>query len=154
MSTSVPTKKDLALKLLIRHRDVTASIFNAVIYDGKPVIRKSDLCDRTQVTSYNTGTVLHGLYRDVTKILKKEHVKLCVVSVENQSHIDKHIVFRYAGYDGGDYRDQAESPGDPVPVVTIVLYSNRENTPSIGATGLHRMGGDESRLFWYSDTGL
>ena len=132
MSTSVPTKKDLALKLLIRHRDVTASIFNAVIYDGKPVIRKSDLCDRTQVTSYNTGTVLHGLYRDVTKILKKEHVKLCIVSVENQSRIDKHIVFRNAGYDGGDYRDQAEAPGDPVPVVTIVLYYGKQpwNVPS------------------------
>ena len=87
MNDSVPTKKDLALKLLMRHRDVAASIFNAVIYDGKPVIRASDLCDRNPVTSYNSGTVLHGLYRDVTKILKKEHAKLCIVSVENQSHI-------------------------------------------------------------------
>ena len=122
MNDSVPTKKDLALKLLMRHRDVAASIFNAVIYDGKPVIRASDLCDRSPVTSYNTGTVLHGLYRDVTKILNKEHAKLCIVSVENQSHIDKHIVLRNAGYDGGDYRDQAEKPEDPVPVLTLVLY--------------------------------
>ena len=63
-----------------------------------------------------------GLYRDVTKILKKEHAKLCIVSVENQSHIDKRMVLRNAGYDGGDYRDQAEKPEDPVPVLTIVLY--------------------------------
>ena len=75
MNDSVPTRKDLALKLLMRHRDVAASIFNAVIYDGKPVIRASDLCDRSPVTSYNSGTVLHGLYRDVTKIFEKETCK-------------------------------------------------------------------------------
>ena len=30
--------------------------------------------------------------------------------MENQSHIDKRMVLRNAGYDGGDYRDQSEKP--------------------------------------------
>ena len=32
-------------------------------------------------------------------------------------------------------------------IVSLILYSKRENTPSI-AVGFHRMGGDESRFIF------
>ena len=114
-------KKDLSLKILMEHNDVFAGILNAILFEGSPVITPEEIEDRHSVTSYNADS-LHGMYRDVAKVWRKNQVKLCEAGFENQTEIDNNMIFRAAAYDGGDYRDQADREEPPVPVVTFVLY--------------------------------
>ena len=59
-------QKDLAEKKLLDCNDVFADIINAVVFQGKPVIRSEDLREVHPVSAYSEGD-FRQLERDIAK---------------------------------------------------------------------------------------
>ena len=114
-------QKDLAGKKLLDHNDVFADIVNAVVFQGKPVIRPEDLREVHPVSAYSEGD-FRQLERDIAKRWVKGNMTMCFLGAENQNEIDPDMLFRNIGYDGVTYREELNQGKERYPVITFVLY--------------------------------
>ena len=109
-------KPDTVLKNYWRNNEQFADLFNAVLFEGKQVIRPEELED---VDTEESSILEHKEYaesiqasRDNIKIRKKstEHgVELVMLGVEGQEHIHYAMPMRVMGYDYGIYKKQYDS---------------------------------------------
>lgn len=159
-------KPDTVLKNYWRDNERFADLFNAVLFDGEPVIRPEELEDADTEES----TVLeHKEYaesiqasRDNIKIRKKSTVhgvEYVMLGNESQQHIHYAMPMRVMGYDYGTYKKQYDSNAKKyqtsegleddeylsrmkrtdrfMPVISVVVYYGDKTWD--GATSLHGM---------------
>ena len=117
-------QKDITEKVLEDYNDVFADIINGLLFDGVQEIKPEALENTTVHAQYKAedGKV-HELERDIAKYWKEEKVELAICGIENQSKVERNMLFRIVGYDGAAYRSQLQQERKKMlPVVTIVLY--------------------------------
>ena len=159
-------KPDTILKNYWRNNEQFADLFNAVLFDGRNVIKPEELED---VDTEESSVLEHKEYaesiqaaRDNIKIRKKSTihgVEYVLLGNESQQHIHYAIPMRIMGYDYGTYKKQyddnakkyqtSEGIGDDeylsrmrrtdkfVPVISVVIYYGEK--PWDGPTTLHGM---------------
>lgn len=144
-------KADVVVKNYWRNNEQFADFFNAVLYEGKQVIKPDELEDMDTEESYvseNKKYVESVLAsRDNIKIRKKStkhDVDLCILGMESQEHIHYAMPMRVMGYDYGSYKKQYDSNAVKykiakglsddefiskmkrtdkfIPIITIVIY--------------------------------
>lgn len=129
-------EKDLSEKYLESYNDVFADILNVLLFDGKEHIEPSELSETITETQYKADGKPHEQRRDIAKLWKKRKTELVLIGLENQTEVDKDMVFRIAGYDGAYYRAQlTDNKKERYPVATIVLYFGMDRWNS--ATSLY-----------------
>ena len=100
-------EKDLMEKLLEDYPDVFADIFNALVFNGKQVIKDNELSDGMVHSQYKADDgKVHELERDTVKRWISNNIFLAILGTENQSESEKFMVTRVIGYDGSSYRTQ------------------------------------------------
>ena len=159
-------KPDIILKNYWRNNEQFADLFNAVLFDGEPVIKPEELED---ADTEESAILEHKEYaesiqasRDNIKISKKSTVhgvEYVLLGNENQQHIHYAIPLRVMGYDYSTYKKQYDSNAKKcktlegidedeylsrmrrtdkfIPVITVVLYYGDKTWD--GATTLHGM---------------
>ena len=149
--TKKKLKADVVVKNYWRNNEQFADFFNAVLYEGKQVIKPDELEDMDTEESYvseNKKYVESVLAsRDNIKIRKKStkhDVELCILGMESQEHIHYAMPMRVMGYDYGSYKKQYDSNAVKyktekglsddefiskmkrtdkfIPIITIVIY--------------------------------
>ena len=150
-------KPDIVLKNYWSNNEQFADLFNAVLFDGRPVIRPEELED---VDTEESTVLEHKEYaeslkasRDTIKIRKKltvVGVELVLLGLESQEHIHYAMPLRLMGYDYSSYKKQYDSKAKQyktaegmtedeflskmkktdkfVPVITVVVYYGYVNT--------------------------
>lgn len=159
-------KPDTVLKEYWRGNEQFADIFNAVLFEGRQVIKPEELED---VDTEESSVMEHREYaesikasRDNIKVDKKSTaygVELVMLGLESQEHIHYAMPMRVMGYDYGTYKKQYDSNAKKyrtsdgmeedeylsgmkktdkfLPVITIVVYYGEK--PWDGAVSLHGM---------------
>ena len=159
-------KPDTVLKNYWSDNEQFADIFNAVLFEGKQVIKPEELED---VDTEESSVLEHRDYaesikasRDNIKVSKKSTafgVELVMLGMESQEHIHYAMPLRIMGYDYGTYKKQYDSNAKKyqtakgleedeylsrmkktdrfTPVITIVVYYGEK--PWDGAVSLHGM---------------
>ena len=118
-------QKDLTEKQLIGLKDIFADIINVFLFDGKRIMNENDLEDIDVQSFYEHENDTREQFRDVAKAWVKNHVRIAILGVENQTVPHKDMVLRCIGYDGAAYRDRIKPERknkERYPVVTLVLY--------------------------------
>ena len=157
-------KPDIIVKNYWRNKEQFADFFNAVLFDGKQVIKPKELEDldteESSVLEHKEYAESIGASRDTVKIRKKSTVygvEFVILGMEGQEHI--HYAMRVMGYDYAAYQKQyvdnaakyktAKSLTEEeylskmkkddrlVPVITVVVYYGEK--PWDGAVSLHGM---------------
>lgn len=159
-------KPDTVLKNYWRNNEQFADLFNAVLFDGEPVIRPEELED---ADTEESSILEHKEYaesiqasRDNIKISKRSTVhgvEYVLLGNESQQHIHYATPMRVMGYDYGTYKKQYDSNSKKyktsdgmnedeylsgmkktdrfIPVITVVIYYGDKVWD--GATTLHGM---------------
>lgn len=159
-------KPDTVLKNYWRDNERFADLFNAVLFDGRQVIKPEELED---ADTEESSVLEHRQYaesiqesRDNVKVCKKSTafgVELVMLGLESQEHIHYAMPIRVMGYDYGAYKKQYDDNARKyqtskgmsedeylsrmkktdrfAPVITMVVYYG-EN-PWDGAVSLHDM---------------
>lgn len=159
-------KPDTVLKNYWSGNEQFADIFNAVLFEGKQVIRPEELED---VDTEESSVLEHKDYaesirasRDNIKVSKKSTtfgVEFVMFGMESQEHIHYAMPLRVMGYDYGTYKKQYDSNARKyqtvrgleedeylsrmkktdrfIPVITMVVYYGEK--PWDGAVSLHEM---------------
>lgn len=159
-------KPDTVLKNYWNDNEQFADLFNAVLFEGKQVIKPEELED---VDTEESSVLEHREYaetikasRDNIKIQKKSSVygvQFVLLGLESQEHIHYAMPMRVMGYDYGSYKKQYDSNAKKyktaegmnedeylsrmkktdkfIPVITIVVYYGEK--PWDGAMSLHEM---------------
>ena len=159
-------KPDTVLKNYWRNNEQFADLFNAVLFDGEPVIKPEELED---ADTEESSILEHKEYaesiqasRDNIKIRKRSMVhgvEYVLLGNESQQHIHYAIPMRVMGYDYGTYKKQYDSNSKKyktsdgmneyeylsgmkktdrfIPVITVVIYYGDKVWD--GATTLHGM---------------
>ena len=159
-------RPDTVLKNYWSDNGQFADFFNAVLFDGEPVISPDELEDidteESSVTEHRDCAGSIKASRDNIKICKKSTayaVELVILGIESQEHIQYAIPMHVMGYDYGAYKKQYDSNAKQyrtadgldedeylskmkktdkfTPVITVVLYYGSE--PWDGATTLYGM---------------
>ena len=109
-------KPDTILKNYWRSNERFADFFNAVLFEGKPIIRPEELED---VDTDEASILEHGKYaesiqaaRDNIKIRKKSKtygVEFVMMGMEHQEHIHYAMPMRLMGDDYGTYKKQYDN---------------------------------------------
>lgn len=109
-------KPDTVLKNYWRSNERFADFFNAVLFEGKPIIRPEELED---VDTDEASILEHGKYaesiqaaRDNIKIRKKSKtygVEFVMMGMEHQEHIHYAMPMRLMGDDYGTYKKQYDN---------------------------------------------
>ena len=166
MAKTHDLKPDTVLKNYWRNNDQFADFFNAVLFDGRPVIRPEELED---VDTEESVILEHRKYaesikasRDNIKIQKRSRthgVEFVMLGLESQEHIHYAMPIRVMGYDYSTYKKQYDSNAKKyktadgmkpdeylsrmkktdrfMPVITVVVYYGEK--PWDGALTLHDM---------------
>lgn len=92
---------------------------NVLLFQGKTVIQEKEIEQVLVRESYPKDEVLKERERDIFKLWKKS----ILLGIENQSRIEKDMIFRVLLYDGISYINQK---GNKKPIITIVLYYGKE----------------------------
>ena len=159
-------KADIVVKNYWHDNEHFADLFNAVLFQGKTIIRPEELED---LDTEESSILEHRRYaesiqasRDNIKARKKSSVHgvtFVLLGNEGQEHIHYAMPMRVMGYDYGTYKKQYESNAKKyrsaggleedeylsrmkkadrfVPVITLVVYYGEK--PWDGATSLHGM---------------
>ena len=159
-------KPDTVLKNYWNDNEQFADLFNAVLFEGKQVIKPEELED---VDTEESSVLEHREYaetikasRDNIKIQKKSSVygvQFVLLGLESQEHIHYAMPMRVMGYDYGSYKKQYDSNAKKyktaegmnedeylsrmkktdkfIPVITVVVYYGEK--PWDGAKSLHEM---------------
>ena len=124
--------KDITEKTLESYSDVFADIFNGLLFDGREVVRESELEDARTESQLKIAGEIHEQERDVAKYWKNGELRLAFCGLENQTQQDADMPLRVIGYDGASYKEQVNLhtserrqrlPLTPAyPAVTLVLY--------------------------------
>lgn len=159
-------KPDTVLKNYWSNNEQFADLFNAVLFDGKPVIHPNELKDsdteESSILEHKEFAESLKASRDIIKIRKKLTVvgiELVLLGLENQEHIHYAMPMRLMGYDYGSYKKQYEQNASNykvhdgltddeflskmkktdkfMPVITIVVYYGERSWD--GAKCLHEM---------------
>lgn len=157
-------KPDTVLKNYWSNNEQFADFFNAVLFEGKQVIKSEELED---VDTEESIVMEHGNYaesisasRDNIKIQKKSSaygVQFALLGLESQGHIHYAMPMRVMGYDYGVYKKQYDNNTSKykysngleedeylskmkktdkfVPVITVVIYYGEKAWD--GAVSLH-----------------
>ena len=159
-------KPDTVLKNYWNNNEQFADLFNAVLFEGKQVIKPEELED---VDTEESSVLEHREYaetikasRDNIKVQKKSSVygvQYVLLGLESQEHIHYAMPMRIMGYDYGSYKKQYDSNARKyttaegmdedeylskmkktdkfIPVITIVVYYGEKSWD--GAVSLHDM---------------
>ena len=159
-------KPDIIVKNYWRNKEQFADFFNAVLFDGKQVIKPKELEDldteESSVFEHKEYAESIGASRNTVKIRKKSTVygvEFVILGMEGQEHIHYAMPMRVMGYDYAAYQKQyvdnaakyktAKSLTEEeylskmkkddrlVPVITVVVYYGEK--PWDGAVSLHGM---------------
>lgn len=159
-------KPDIVVKNYWRNNEQFADFFNAVLFDGKEIIKADELEDidteESSILEHKDYAGSIGAARDNVKIRKKStiyNVELVILGMEGQERIHYAMPMRVMGYDYGTYKKQYDDNAKKyknangmsrdeymskmkkmdkfIPVITIVVYYG-EN-PWDGALSLHEM---------------
>lgn len=159
-------KPDIVVKNYWRNNEQFADFFNAVLFDGKEIIKADELEDidteESSILEHKDYAESIGAARDNVKIRKKStiyNVELVILGMEGQERIHYAMPMRVMGYDYGTYKKQYDDNAKKyknangmsrdeymskmkkmdkfIPVITIVVYYG-EN-PCDGALSLHEM---------------
>lgn len=125
-------QKDIAEKTLEAYNDVFADIANGVVFKGKRVVKEDDLTDELNLSTFRKSKKIHQQERDVSKIWKKNNIRIALWGIENQTKPDPYMPLRVIAYDGASYKRQlvdirkSEKSKNkikiqPYPVITFVL---------------------------------
>lgn len=159
-------KPDTVLKNYWSDNEQFADLFNAVLFEGRQVIKPEELED---MNTEESSVLEHRSYaesikasRDNVKIQKKSSaygVQFVLLGLESQEHIHYAMPMRVMGYDYGSYKKQYDSNAKKykkaegmeedeylskmkktdkfIPIITVVIYYGEK--PWDGATSLHGM---------------
>jgi hypothetical protein len=143
-----------------------ADLFNAVLFQGREVIKPEELEDvdteESSILEHRDYAESIGAARDNIKIRKRSFVhgvEFVLLGLEGQEHIHYAMPMRVMGYDYGSYKKQYDSNAQKyksekgleedeylsrmrrtdrfIPVITVVIYYGEK--PWDGATSLHGM---------------
>ena len=81
-------EKDISEKMLESYNDVFADIANVLLFDGKEVMKPTDLEDQAPRSAYKADGKIREVERDVAKRWKNGSVRIACIGVENQTAID------------------------------------------------------------------
>ena len=101
-------RKDNILKDYMGKNDIFADIVNFCLYDGKKVVNENDLKE-LDTTFVNENEDIFEKSRDLLKEvnIKSDNKNTYILfGIENQTNIDKEMVFRVLLYDALTYRKQ------------------------------------------------
>ena len=124
-------EKDISEKVLEDYNDVFADIVNVLLFHGKSYVKEDELENVKDKSQYKTDEKLHEQERDVVKLWQKGErncrIQLAMLGIENQTGVDRNMIFRVLGYDGAGYRKQLLDKNnrkrkERYPVITMVLY--------------------------------
>ncbi len=159
-------RPDVVLKNYWSNNEQFADLFNAVLFDGRQVIKPEEL---KEVDTEESSVLEHRKYaesiqvsRDNIKIQKKSTVygvQFVLLGLESQEHIHYAMPMRVMGYDYSAYKKQYDSNAKKyktaqeleedeylskmkktdkfIPVITTVVYYGEK--PWDGAISLHGM---------------
>lgn len=159
-------KPDTVLKNYWNNNERFADLFNAVLFDGRQVIKADELEDldteESSVLEHRDYAESIAASRDNIKVRKVSFaygIELVLLGKEDQEHIHYAMPMRVMGYDYGSYKKQYDSNAAKYktsngmdedeylsrmkrsdrffPVITITLYYGEK--PWDGATSLHEM---------------
>ena len=159
-------KPDVVLKKYWENKERFSDFFNAVLFDGKTVIRPEELedldTDESSILEHKNYAETLKASRDNIAICKKSTrygINFVMLGMESQEHIHYAMPMRVMGYDYGTYKKQYDDNAKKyknangmsrdeymskmkkmdkfIPVITIVVYYG-EN-PWDGALSLHEM---------------
>lgn len=112
---NVQLKPDIVVKNYWRNNEQFADFFNAVLFQGKNVIKPDEL---EELDTEESSILEHKDYaetivaaRDQIKIRKKSTiygVEFVILGMEHQEHIHYAMAIRTMGYDYGSYKKQYE----------------------------------------------
>ena len=116
-------EKDKAEKYLEAYPDVFADITNVLLLK-RQVIRPEELRDGPTQSIYKAESDigLREQSRDTAKYVEKSGVVIALFGIENQSSVDREMVYRMMGYDYASYKRQMEEEKRHYPVISAVLY--------------------------------
>ena len=159
-------KPDTVLKNYWNDKEQFADLFNAVLFEGRQLIKAEDLedVDTEESTVLENKDYAESIQasRDVIKIQKTSSahgVQFVLLALENQEHIHYAMPMRVMGYDYGTYKKQYDSNAKKyknadgleedeflskmkktdkfLPVITLVVYYGEK--PWDGAKSLYEM---------------
>lgn len=112
---------DLAQKSLESYPDVFADIVNALMYEGREVLRADTLMPAPTESIYLREGKLKNQFQDVGMYVVKYGKKTARYMLENQMKKDRLMPLRKAGYQGVLYKRQYDTR-EVYPIVGAVLY--------------------------------
>ena len=124
-------EKDVTEKSLEAYNEVFADIVNVLLFNGQHIIKENELQKESERSHYKFEDEIHEQERDVSKFWIKNHFKIALIGLENQTEPDGYMPIRVLGYDGASYRGQLLDVDDKknvkgvYPVITLVLYFGR-----------------------------
>lgn len=159
-------KPDIVVKNYWRNNEQFADFFNAVLFEGRQLIKPDELenmdTEESSVLEHREYAESIGASRDNIKIRKKStryDVAFVILGMEGQERIHYAMPMRVMGYDYGTYRKQYEDNASRyrnaknltedefvsrmkktdklIPVITIVVYYGEREWD--GAIALHGM---------------
>ena len=104
-------QKDLGGKVLLGINDVFADVANVILFQGKEVIKGSELKSAGTHSQYHSDGKYHEQVRDVAKYWKSKGVCLAMLGLESEAAPNRFMPLRVLSYDGGAYRDQLSKAG-------------------------------------------
>ena len=112
---SVQLKPDIVVKNYWRNNEQFADFFNAVLFEGKNMIKPDELeeldTEESSILGHKDYAETIAAARDQIKIRKKSTiygVELVILGMEHQEHIHYAMAIRTMGYDYGSYKKQYE----------------------------------------------
>ena len=159
-------KPDVVLKKYWENKERFSDFFNAVLFDGKTVIRPEELedldTDESSILEHKNYAETLKASRDNIAICKKSTrygINFVMLGMESQEHIHYAMPMRIMGYDYGAYKKQYDNNAAKykngkglssdeflskmrktdkfIPVITAVIYYGER--PWDGAVSLHGM---------------
>ncbi|MEG0369559.1 MAG: Rpn family recombination-promoting nuclease/putative transposase [Hungatella sp.] len=121
--------KDHSEKLLEDYEDVFADIVNVLAFQGERLLQEENILPGPTESIYkDEQEELRQQIRDVLKYDRDEKTTFSVIGLENQSTVNREMVFRVMKYDAVSYQNQIDSREDRhYPVFTLVLHFGMEH---------------------------
>lgn len=132
-------EKDITEKQLEALDDVFADMINALVFNGRQVVKEDELEPAIPQSQFKAGSAIHEQERDVAKFWKNGHIRLALFGSENQTEADPDMPLRVFSYDGASYKEQVlqhESakrkkdaritPFPTYPAITLVLHFGKK----------------------------
>ncbi len=130
-------EKDITEKTLEDYNDVFADIMNVLLFDGKQLVKESELSNTRTKSQLKINGTIHEQERDNVKIWQQNHIRIAMIGFENQTDVDKYEPARVLSYDGSSYKEQLveidscrkkkKAVPPLVPVVTLVIHFGKDN---------------------------